>query len=160
MSSNLTPELLKTYLRYDSDTGLFTWIKYLSNKAPVGSIAGTMRNNGYINISVLGELHRAHRLVWLYVYGVLPTCDIDHINRVRNDNRLCNLRLVTRSENLHNNSCAGYSFNKLNKTFDAHIALNSVKKHLGCYKTQLDARAAYLRAKKVYHLSWNPLASA
>jgi hypothetical protein len=48
----------------------------------------------------------AHRMAWLYVHGVIPTLGIDHINRVRHDNRITNLRPTTHSSNLRNRSIA------------------------------------------------------
>lgn len=94
-------ERLRAELDYDQETGKFTW-KVRRKKARPGMVAGKLNNRGYIAITFYGEYWLAHRLVWAHVHGFIPPCEIDHINRVRNDNRLRNLRLVSRSENQKN----------------------------------------------------------
>lgn len=95
-------------LSYCSDTGLFYWrVDRLTGKGmrkiKTGSIAGTTRK-GYTLIGIDGVQYSAHRLAWLVVYDDWPLCDLDHINRVRTDNRISNLRSATRSQNLANSS--------------------------------------------------------
>lgn len=97
----LTQERLKELLDYNPETGAFT--RRMSRRgAAAGSVAGSVHNRGYVQITVDGANHLAHRLAWLYVYGVWPTQDTDHINRVRNDNRIANLRDVSHRENMLN----------------------------------------------------------
>jgi len=93
--TQITQELLKSLLSYDPDTGVFT---------RGGKIIKTKNTTGYIQISICGKKYCAHKLAWLYVYGEYVTGDLDHINRIRDDNRLCNLRKATRSENRLNSS--------------------------------------------------------
>lgn len=62
-----------------------------------------IRHNGYLVGNILGCHIRAHHVIWCYVYGVWPK-EVDHINGVRNDNRLANLRLVNRQTNMQNSS--------------------------------------------------------
>lgn len=59
-------------------------------------------SHGYRIVMVGGKEYRAHRMAWFLTHGKWPEGDIDHINRVRDDNRLVNIRDVTRSENLRN----------------------------------------------------------
>jgi len=67
-----------------------------------GCIAGSLDvKGGYVRISVLGVSYKAHRLAWFYVHGAWPN-QIDHINGIRDDNRLINLRSVTAKENQQN----------------------------------------------------------
>lgn len=81
----------------DFDT-LLGYKNHLSRYA--NRVAGCVdKHHGYRFVRVLGHLYRAHRLIWLYVYGHWPKNDIDHINGDRSDNRLVNLREATRSEN-------------------------------------------------------------
>lgn len=89
-------------LRYDSDTGDFVWLTQKSNCIMVGSKAGCLRKTGYIEISLDGRLYFAHRLAWLYNFNNFPKEQIDHINGNRSDNRLANLREVSRAENMRN----------------------------------------------------------
>lgn len=73
----------------------------------------SINSDGYLMIMINGKAYPAHRLAWLIVYGTMPDGFIDHINRVRTDNRISNLRLVTHSENMQNrkiqkNNKSGY----------------------------------------------------
>lgn len=70
----------------------------------VGAVAGTPKENGYVQINVGGRFYYAHRLAWLYMTGKWPTAQIDHINRMRADNRWENLREATHVENMRNST--------------------------------------------------------
>ena len=76
----ITQSRLKSLLTYDADTGEFCWAVSTSNRTPVGSVANCRDKNGYVVIRVDKKLYKAHRLAWLYEYGVWPTKNIDHIN--------------------------------------------------------------------------------
>lgn len=98
----ITQKQLKSIVRYNPDTGVFIWIDTPSNRVKVGDIAGNISPDGYREIKILGYRSRLHRLAFLYMDGHLPIDEVDHINGVRNDNRWCNLRSVTKSENAKN----------------------------------------------------------
>jgi len=68
----------------------------------IGSVAGTPVSDGYVNICINQKRYRAHRLIWLMFNGHFPNNEIDHINGVRSDNRIENLREVGRIENCRN----------------------------------------------------------
>ncbi len=97
----LTQERLKELLHYDPETGIFTR-KSKVGKYFVGSVCGAKQIKGYIQVSVDGGNYLAHRLAWLYVYGNFPKNQIDHINRIKTDNSIKNLRDVDASTNHHN----------------------------------------------------------
>lgn len=97
----ITQARLKEVLYYDQETGRFTWKKQLSSRGLVGQVAGTVRRDGYVKISVDGEQHYAHRLAWLYVTGSWVQ-EIDHKNRTPYDNSWTNLRKATTSQNRSN----------------------------------------------------------
>lgn len=100
--SNLTQERLREFLHYDPESGAFWWKVPSSIRARgerAGSLAGA---SGYRRISIKKKSYAAHRLAWLYIYGTWPTNEIDHINGVRDDNRIKNLRDVSGAENLAN----------------------------------------------------------
>ena len=96
----LTALRLHSLLRYESDTGVFTWRIRSNSRAAKDQRAGCLcKALGYVLIGIDGKMYYAHRLAWLYVHGKWPGQVIDHINRVRNDNRICNLRDVSRAVN-------------------------------------------------------------
>lgn len=95
----LSQAKLKYLLNYDPDTGLFRWNeKTGARKNPAGSNIG----DGYMGMSIGGVSYRLGRLAFLYMTGRWPMPEVDHINRIRHDNRFCNLRECTRAENLKN----------------------------------------------------------
>lgn len=92
---------LRATLLYDPDTGVFTRAITRGSLA-AGTKAGSLNRVGYWQIGVCGRTYTAQRLAWFYVHGDWPDGDIDHINRDKLDNRIANLRVISRSENLRN----------------------------------------------------------
>ena len=94
-----------------------------------------------------------HHFAWYSVYGNCDIEQIDHINGVRNDNRICNLRNVTHQQNHFNRTTAkGYTWNKPRNKWQSKIKLNDKQIHLGYFTTEQEARQAYLEAKEKYHI--------
>lgn len=153
---------LREAIGYCPETGILTRIKKTGQNVVVGSEAGWLDNQGYRRVSVLGSCWAAHRLAWVLHYGNEPEGPIDHINGVRNDNRISNLRIVTPSENTQNMH-AVRSDNKLGITgvrcrggrFEARITIGGKTHHLGRFSTAQEAEEAYLRAKEKMHLGWS-----
>lgn len=154
----VTQERLKELLDYDPGTGIFTW-RVSCGTAKAGSVAGTVRPDGYVAIQIDRKPYLAHRLAWLYVHGEFPTDQIDHVNRVRTDNRIENLRLATNAENAQNMSkyrtntsnVVGVCWNKRGGNWVAFIWLNGKKIHLGLFDTIEEAAAARTAAKAKLH---------
>lgn len=91
----------------------------------------------------------AHQLAWFLHYNEVPNV-IDHIDRNRSNNKISNLRNVNMQMNQFNRCDAkGCRFHK--GAWNAHISINSKQIHLGCFKTEAEAKQAYLDAKKIYH---------
>jgi hypothetical protein len=155
--------LLKDYFSYDENTGKFTWIKKGKGRS-VGDVAGYLIDKGYLRITIQGEKYYAHRLAWLYIYGVFPKNGTDHINGIRNDNRINNLREANQSENLQNLSVSskntsgyiGVSLNKKTKKWCAQIKSNNKKYYLGEYHSPEIAHEVYCKAKLEMH-TFNPM---
>lgn len=149
--------LLKEFLSYDEATGQFIWLKRRSTMS-AGDIAGTPNDSGYIQIRFFGKFYRAHRLAWFYVNGKWPEFEIDHINGIRTDNRICNLRDADRSENAQNARAArSNSKTKLlgaspyRGRFQAAIKLNKKQYIIGKFDTAIEAHLAYVKAKRDMH---------
>ena len=156
----LTHERLLEVLHYDPDTGVFTWKVAVGSKIKAGKTAGSLTSNGYICIGIDCTHYQVHRLAWFYVKQAWPNNQIDHINGVRGDNRLVNLRDVNNSENAqntrnprssNNSGFLGVNIFKRDKTFQAQITVNGKKKHLGYFTTATVAHEAYLTAKRELH---------
>ena len=159
----LTQSRLKELLSYDHETGIF--IRISSPKSTnIGKTVGTIKNNGYIQILVDKKLYHAHRLAWLYIYGDFPINQIDHINGIRNDNKISNLRLATDSQNKQNRCIGstntsgffGVDFSKSNGRYRARIRLNNKRIFLGYFGTVEEAGSAYHKAKRELH-EFNPI---
>lgn len=92
---------------YDPETGIFTWVE-TKRRGFVGKKAGCFcPRDGYIRIRINGKLELAHRLAWNICNPdnpLTPQEQIDHINHIRTDNRIRNLRKVTNTENSRNAS--------------------------------------------------------
>ena len=99
----LTQKRVRELFDYDPETGLLMW-KVNRRRVKVGDVIKTVNSAGYTTLEIESKSYLAHRIIWLWNYGYFPENDVDHINRVRLDNRICNLREVSRSCNLRN-SC-------------------------------------------------------
>lgn len=97
----LTLEYLKQELIYKPESGLFYW-RVRRKGRRMCDPAGTLQNFGYIVIMLDGVRYVAQQLVWLYVTGKWPECELDHIDQDRSNNRFENLREATRSQNATN----------------------------------------------------------
>jgi len=150
-------DYLREILHFDPSTGVFTWAKPRP-KIRVGERAGHNHHKGYRRIDVCGKSYAEHRLAWFYYYGVWPADQIDHINRVRDDNRISNLREASNGENRANAKSAskhgvkGVAFHSWLKErpWEARIQLKKdgrrTCKSLGCFPTKEEAHARYTAA--------------
>lgn len=149
-------------LDYDEISGEFTW-KVMSGKARPGFVAGSIGSHGYLAVSYKGVKVLNHRLAWWWVYGEFPAGKfsfIDHINCNRLDNRIANLRAVSRSKNNENlrypksNNKTGFlGVTKIqsNGKFKAEIRVDGKSISLGCYGSPQIAHEEYIKAKRKLH---------
>jgi hypothetical protein len=166
-----SPELLRKLLRYDPETGMLFWRERPSEMFPdtrsfgawntrqSGNEAFTSHNGaGYLRGTIFNQHLRAHRVIWAMYHGAWPRGEIDHINGIRDDNRVNNLRDVTSSENGKNSAlrsdnysgAIGVSWNSTTKKWEPTIGVNGRSKYLGRFKCKSDAIAARKKAEIKY----------
>jgi hypothetical protein len=159
-AADLTAQRLRELLDYNPDTGTFTWRVDRHVRAKAGDQAGGLDISlGYWKIGIDGKGYRGHRLAWLHVHGEWPKWQIDHINGVRSDNRIVNLRDVPPLLNKQNRvgpSKAASGFRGVSKMtgcrgWRAEIKVKYKGIHLGIFDTPEEAHAAYLDAKRKLH---------
>lgn len=151
-------DLAKMRLRYEPDTGLFYWIGRPNARVEPDSVAGTVRQNGYISITLDGKKYFAHRLAWLWMTGEIPET-VDHLNCIRSDNRFANLRNVPSDMNAQNirsrtkRNTSGFLGVCEVKPGRFRASLNSGKRsiYLGLFDTPQEAHQVYLEAKRKLH---------
>lgn len=152
-------EGVRALLDYDAARGVFTW---RTGRPGVGrgSIAGSHhRQLGYTYIGIGGAKFLSHRLAWFYVHGEWPPETIDHINGDKADNRIANLRCVSKAINNQNRhrvrrdnrvGITGVSLT-VEGRYRARISLDGNARLLGHFDTPDEAAAAYIKAKRLLH---------
>lgn len=158
----ITQDALKHRVNYDPATGDFTWNNPVRHKSLAGKEIGSINKNGYLRITVNGKRSLSHRMAWLYVYGDAPDGFIDHINGVKTDNRISNLRICNKSENGQNqrrprsDNKSGFlgvfkGTGSKKNPWCAQIQFNGKSNHIGNYPTPEDAHHAYVMKKREVH---------
>lgn len=100
---DITQQLLHEYLNYDKNTGVLTWRKKLGKKTVINTRAGSLvPTTGYRSITLWGKSYPEHHVAWCWYYGYWSTKQLDHIDHVRANNAINNLREVTIAENARN----------------------------------------------------------
>lgn len=120
------------------------------NTSHSGTVAGTTGNHGYRQVNLFGKIYLVHRVIMLMKNSEMPEHDVDHINGNRVDNRLCNLRLATRRENLKNRMLStknssginGVSWDKRYKNWTARIRIEGKYLYIGNFENKEDAALA------------------
>ena len=151
--------------RYDYETGVLYWRWRINNSVPKTLEAGRQRkSSGYLDVQVHGRFYPVHRVVMLMCYGFYGEgLEVDHINHVRNDNRLVNLRFVTHGENMRNKSVSskntsgvtGVDFLKAKKKYRARITVDWKVIYLGNYDTLEEAAATRAEANLKFKFNDN-----
>lgn len=151
----LTQDRLKQVISYNKKSGVFRW-KQNKGHMKVGERAGGLAPTGYVLIGIDGKRYLAHRLAWLYEYGVWPSKRIDHRDEKRSNNRIKNLREADHCENLWNIT------NRKNRIYPKGVSRNGNKYcsriwvrrkciWLGNFPTVGLASKAYIKASKELH---------
>lgn len=145
-------------LDYNPETGVFTWKRHRGQRYVAGRVAGGTDKDGYTLIGWRRKNYRGGRLAWWFVHGVWPEYEIDHINRVRNDDRIANLRPVTHFDNQFNRGklkrrrvgLPGAHFKgdaNRKRPWVAVISINGKSRTIGHFATMEEAAAAYEAAR-------------
>ena len=167
----LTFEFVNQCLNYCPESGSLTWKdrprEHFKTKRGwsvfksqfKGNDAGTVNKQGYLQVCISHKLYRSHRIGWLLSTGKWPIHQIDHINNNRVDNRLCNLREATNTENSMNSGLRadnssgikGVSWNKRIQKWHARIYANKKFNHLGYFETTDEAKTTIQSHRKLHH---------
>lgn len=148
----LTLNRLREVLDYDREEGDLIWRIDMGQRGRIGRVAGTFsKTSGYILIKIDWIIYPAHRLAWFHVYGEWPI-ELDHINNIRDDNRIENLRIATRAQNAKNrlkpenntSGLKGVSWKKANQAYQAQIVSDKQKYYLGLFDCPAAAHFAYV----------------
>ena len=161
----LTQDYLKSILWYDPETGFLFWMAKTSSKSSVciGDRAGSIDHNGYVVIGINGNLYKAHRIIWMMCYGYLPPNQIDHQDHNPSNNRLENIRAVTRQENQRNaqlrtdnkSGIIGVYWHKQNLKWQAQIKIDGKTRYLGIFDHLFLAACARKSAEIKYGFHLN-----
>lgn len=151
----LTQELLHSL--FDYRDGNLYW-KVTRGNGISGKIAGHKDKNEYLSIGIFGKSRRAHKLIYLYHHGYIPEF-VDHINNIRDDNRIENLREATRSENNQNakkrkdnsSGVKGVHFCKRDQRYVVRVQVNEQRLLFGYFKDLELAELVAIEARDKYH---------
>ena len=159
MKSNPLPALeeLQSLFEYNPDSGELFWRVRTSNRIYPGKVAGWSGQRGYRSVTLGKRKFKVHRIAFYMGSGIEPTGEIDHINGVKSDNRLCNLRDATRSQNrantraFKNNKLGLKRVSKHKGKYRAQIGFHGRKIYIGLFESPEEAHAAYVeKARKLF----------
>lgn len=151
-----TPDMFATTRARSAEHACNNW-----NSRYADTTAGAGDGHGYLSVIFRRRHYKAHRIIWLIQYGCWPDADVDHRNGDRIDNRLENLRAVSRAGNRQNvalskNNTSGFTgvfWRPAKKKWAAIIGHNRKNINLGYFELPEDANTAYLAAKAKLHIS-------
>jgi hypothetical protein len=153
----LTVDRLRELLDYNPETGEFVWKVGRKGTKGKGSIAGNInKDTGYIHIGIDGKRYKAHRLAWYHHFGEWPRLEISHLDNVKVNNSITNLKDTNHSDNKHNDSAVRSDKTSelprgvypSGKGFKAQISLNGKEEYLGTFQTIAEASQAYISRKQ------------
>ena len=137
-------------LRFDFEGGR---IFRLNKKYNTYELSGNKREDGYIRLSINNKLLYLHRFLYEQYHNTKLTKEkeIDHINGIRDDNRICNLRIANRSQNNQNRNInknkklniKGVCWDKHNNKYKSCCKFNNKNIHIGHFDNVEDAKIAY-----------------
>lgn len=146
---------IRDLINYDPMNGVLTAKVNFSGRQ-AGSVIGSQTWQGYYAFSLFGKKCFAHRLAWLLHYGEWPSMSIDHINGIKTDNRIENLRLCSLSQNQFNKptpknnqtGVKGVHFSKRDKKYVAGVQVNGKFRSAGRYNDLESAKQAVMKLRE------------
>lgn len=148
-----SPTLLRASFDYDTESGHLRW----KTGNYRGHIAGTLDRAGYIRVIFQGRSWPAHRLAWAIAHGSDAVGLLDHVNGVKSDNRLLNLRVASATLNIANrpaakgSACGLKGVSRHSNKWRARIKVGGKEERLGDFDTPHEAHLAYREAaRKIY----------
>ena len=143
---------------FDYRNGNLFWKISPARNIPIGRKVGSPHNRGYLQVSYKKKKYFCHRLIFLMHNGFLPA-EIDHINGIKDDNRIENLRGSSASQNRsnrktpsHNRSgVKGVHWNNRERAWVAKVMLNKKVKYVGKYSNLEGAKKAVIKARRELH---------
>lgn len=153
---------LKSLLSYEPNTGVIQWIAKGKGRIKKKE-AGTLLHSGYVGICIGRKRFQSHRVAWALHHGSWPKDQIDHINGIKTDNRICNLREASNSQNGKNlglskantSGVKGVSFEKYTNRWKASIRVNGKMISIGRFDKIENAIEARKVTEKKYFQEWN-----
>lgn len=154
----ITQSRLKEILDYNPSTGIFTWKARTSIRVRIGDVAGCIRKDGYVVITINGQLNFAHRLAFIWMTGSCPDL-VDHINGEKSDNAWTNLRKASFSANSRNrrsvkgssSKYVGVCWHTRDEKWRAQIKSNGRVIYIGSFENEEEAAKAYDKEAKKHH---------
>ena len=155
-------ETMRSLLLYEPETGVLRW-RVTRGGRRAGTVAGSVTRFGYVQLGIGKRFAFAHKVAWAIHHGEWPEAQIDHINRIKTDNRIANLRSLTPAENAQNQSLSsdrgrakmlGVSWKSRPGRWVAQIRIAGKQVHLGYFDSAEKAAAAYAAAKRRVHPAW------
>ncbi|EBN9663970.1 endonuclease [Salmonella enterica] len=146
---------IRDLIDYNPENGVLTAKVNFSGRQ-AGSVIGSQTWQGYYAFSLFGKKCFAHRLAWLLHYGEWPSQPIDHINGIKTDNSIRNLRLCSLSQNQFNKptqknnttGVKGVYWNKRDKRYVASVQFNGKKYSAGHHKDIDSAKEAVMKLRE------------
>jgi len=168
---HLTQEYVRSLFHYDPETGVLTWKErpreHFSNSHTwaamntrcAGKKVGSRlsKTSSYLSFCLKGKGFLVHRVIWVWVHGENPE-EIDHINGDKADNRLVNLRNVSRGINMMNKAqskkntsgVTGVVWHKAARKWTAQIRIDGKNHYLGVFNTVSEASEARMEASQKF----------
>ncbi len=156
--NDLTADEVRSLFDFNPATGELQW-RVRRQGVRSSRSRNSLNSHGYREVTIRGRSYLVHRIGWLHHFGKWPVSQLDHVNGVRTDNRIKNLREATPSQNQWNrrkpkNNTSGFKgvslYKKGRRRWRAIIKVGEKSVYLGVYKTAQEAHAAYVAAARVY----------